>query len=301
MASSVTSRGASRRFGPLLDVASSRCPRAWPLPLALGPLPPMSSGIGSGADRPAAAAGRGPHGTRPRSRHGRAQQRDDDLERLSKRAKIRSSGSPNACACPGHTCPAPRPKTNRPAADLVEGLGRLGDDARVPVERRQDPCPDLDRRGRRRHGARHRDAVPRALGRTVLPSHRSSSGIQTVSTPIASAPRAMSRSTGQRVVSRSRPLCMIGSTTPISMDRMVASLGAPDTPSLGLMAMPYAVPAMTTETTDTGPRIPLAERVLAERVRVVPPSGIRRFFDIAATWTTSSASASASPTSTRRG
>jgi len=36
---------------------------------------------------------------------------------------------------------------------------------------------------------------------------------------------------------------------------------------------------MTAETT----RPPLAERVLAERVRAVPPSGIRRFFDILAT------------------
>jgi aminotransferase len=36
---------------------------------------------------------------------------------------------------------------------------------------------------------------------------------------------------------------------------------------------------MTTETT----RPPLAERALAERVRVVPPSGIRKFFDILAT------------------
>ena len=35
--------------------------------------------------------------------------------------------------------------------------------------------------------------------------------------------------------------------------------------------------------TDTSPRVPLADRALAERVRVVPPSGIRRFFDIAAT------------------
>ena len=35
--------------------------------------------------------------------------------------------------------------------------------------------------------------------------------------------------------------------------------------------------------TDTSPRAPLAERALAERVRAVPPSGIRRFFDIAAT------------------
>jgi aminotransferase len=34
---------------------------------------------------------------------------------------------------------------------------------------------------------------------------------------------------------------------------------------------------------DSPARPPLAERVLAERVRAVPPSGIRRFFDIAAT------------------
>jgi aminotransferase len=39
---------------------------------------------------------------------------------------------------------------------------------------------------------------------------------------------------------------------------------------------------MTTEATVT-PRAPLAERALAERVRAVPPSGIRRFFDILAT------------------
>ena len=37
---------------------------------------------------------------------------------------------------------------------------------------------------------------------------------------------------------------------------------------------------MTTEPT---PRAPLAERALSQRVRAVPPSGIRRFFDIAAT------------------
>ena len=39
---------------------------------------------------------------------------------------------------------------------------------------------------------------------------------------------------------------------------------------------------MSSETTVT-PRVPLAERALAERVRTVPPSGIRRFFDILAT------------------
>ena len=38
---------------------------------------------------------------------------------------------------------------------------------------------------------------------------------------------------------------------------------------------------MTAETTPT--RAPLAERALSERVRAVPPSGIRRFFDILAT------------------
>ncbi len=35
----------------------------------------------------------------------------------------------------------------------------------------------------------------------------------------------------------------------------------------------------------TTPRLPLAERALAERVRTVPPSGIRKFFDILATMT----------------
>ena len=35
----------------------------------------------------------------------------------------------------------------------------------------------------------------------------------------------------------------------------------------------------------TNPRLPLAERALAERVHNVPPSGIRKFFDIAATMT----------------
>src|SRR3954453_7051085 len=34
--------------------------------------------------------------------------------------------------------------------------------------------------------------------------------------------------------------------------------------------------------TDLDPRPPLAGRALSERVRSVPPSGIRRFFDIAA-------------------
>ena len=34
---------------------------------------------------------------------------------------------------------------------------------------------------------------------------------------------------------------------------------------------------------DVTRRAPLAERALAQRVRAVPPSGIRRFFDIVAT------------------
>src|SRR5215207_11023109 len=36
-------------------------------------------------------------------------------------------------------------------------------------------------------------------------------------------------------------------------------------------------------TSDTSTRLPLAERALAQRVLAVPPSGIRRFFDILAT------------------
>jgi aminotransferase len=53
--------------------------------------------------------------------------------------------------------------------------------------------------------------------------------------------------------------------------------GRPDRPS-GLRAAEYAA-AMTTEAA----RAPLAERALAQRVRSVPPSGIRKFFDIVAT------------------
>jgi aminotransferase len=40
---------------------------------------------------------------------------------------------------------------------------------------------------------------------------------------------------------------------------------------------------VTTETTPVEPRPPLSGRVLAQRVQAVPPSGIRRFFDILAT------------------
>src|SRR6187431_3839257 len=40
---------------------------------------------------------------------------------------------------------------------------------------------------------------------------------------------------------------------------------------------------MTTDLPDRTARPPLAERALSERVRAVPPSGIRRFFDILAT------------------
>ena len=46
---------------------------------------------------------------------------------------------------------------------------------------------------------------------------------------------------------------------------------------------PDAVRLSPMTTTDASPRIPLSERALSERVRSVPPSGIRRFFDIAAT------------------
>src|SRR4051794_6358606 len=49
--------------------------------------------------------------------------------------------------------------------------------------------------------------------------------------------------------------------------------GQPDEPA---MVEPSLMP-------DAAPRVPLADRALARRVKEVPPSGIRRFFDIAAT------------------
>ncbi len=57
----------------------------------------------------------------------------------------------------------------------------------------------------------------------------------------------------------------------VDPDRAGAGRVGPD--AVGLAAM----------TTDSSPRAPLADRVLSERVQSVPPSGIRRFFDIAAT------------------
>ncbi len=47
--------------------------------------------------------------------------------------------------------------------------------------------------------------------------------------------------------------------------------------------MAARIPADAPLDRESPDRLPLAERALAERVRAVPPSGIRRFFDIAAT------------------
>src|SRR5258707_9550013 len=49
------------------------------------------------------------------------------------------------------------------------------------------------------------------------------------------------------------------------------------------MTTEAAPPSASATSADGVPRAPLAERVLARRVIEVPPSGIRRFFDIAAT------------------
>ncbi|HEX5239372.1 MAG TPA: aminotransferase class I/II-fold pyridoxal phosphate-dependent enzyme [Candidatus Limnocylindrales bacterium] len=56
---------------------------------------------------------------------------------------------------------------------------------------------------------------------------------------------------------------------------MTTSLDRPDRPGIE--------PALTPTVAHAGARRPLAERALSERVRSVPPSGIRRFFDILAT------------------
>src|SRR5689334_24807479 len=58
--------------------------------------------------------------------------------------------------------------------------------------------------------------------------------------------------------------------TPEARPATATSASAPATPEPSLM--PTAPP-----------RVPLARRALARRVTEVPPSGIRRFFDIAAT------------------
>ena len=160
---------------------------------------------------PAAAAGRGPRGTSPRSRRGPSRSSGTMIwSASSKRAKMRSSGSPKARAWPGHSCPAPRPKTKRPplisssvsaVLAMMPGLRCSADSTHVPT---------LTRDGDRRHRAGHRDAVPHALrGLTVPARHRSSSASRACRSPIASARRAIARISGQRVVDRSGPNCIV--------------------------------------------------------------------------------------------
>ena len=60
-------------------------------------------------------------------------------------------------------------------------------------------------------------------GRRPPGSHSSSSGVQTVSKPIASARRAIARRSRQRAVTRSGPYCPVVSTTPISNERTGSS------------------------------------------------------------------------------
>src|SRR6185503_7527018 len=50
-----------------------------------------------------------------------------------------------------------------PAADLVERLDRLGENPGVVVERGQDPCSDLDLRGRGGDRPGHCETFPPAL------------------------------------------------------------------------------------------------------------------------------------------
>ena len=60
--------------------------------------------------------------------------------------------------------PGAQAEHEAPAADLVEGFGRLRGDPRIPMQRRQDPCADLHARRRGGDRAGQRDTFPPALG-----------------------------------------------------------------------------------------------------------------------------------------
>ena len=133
----------------------------------------------------------------------------------SKRAKTLSSGSPNACAwLPAW--PDPSPNTNRPplisssvstALAVMPALRWRADRTHVPTLIRDvtaATAPAI--------------ATPsqNPSGGLSLGSHSSSSGVQTVSNPSASARSAIARSSLQRASVRSGPHWPVFSTTPTS-------------------------------------------------------------------------------------
>ena len=97
-----------------------------------------------------------------------SQERDDDLERLLEATKDVVLGQTEIVGLAGPGVTGAQAEDEPSAADLVESLGRLGDDPGVAVERGHDPRPDLHPRGHGGHGAGHRHAFPDASGRAVL-------------------------------------------------------------------------------------------------------------------------------------
>ena len=139
----------------------------------------------------------------------------------SKRPITWSSGSPKAWACLP-ACPEPSPKTNRPPLISSSVSTALAVIAGIAMQGGQDPGADLHPRGRRGHGAGHRDALPpavdRSVGRAPQQLVRDPDGVE------ARSPRLGSRARGSRPsAGSSRPskTSSIGSTRPISIDRTV--------------------------------------------------------------------------------
>ncbi len=91
-----------------------------------------------------------------------AHQRDDDLERLLEAGGdlILRQAEGMRLARPGMA--RAEAKDEAASTDLVECLSRLGDDARVAVQRGQHPGADLDGRGHCGGGTRDRDTIPHA-------------------------------------------------------------------------------------------------------------------------------------------
>ena len=204
---------------------------AWRWPF--GPLPPMRSGI---------AFGRGPTGCCRSSRAAwNSPSKSACPVRIngtmicsasSKRAKIRSSARPKKRAWPGHSWPAPRPKMKRPPliSSSVSAVLAMMPGLRCSAERTHVPTLI-------------REVAPATAPAIETPSQTpmcgpsfdrqsNSSGVQTVSKPMASERSAISRISVHRAVMRSGPNCARGNTTPISNGRIALSHRATGTASL---------------------------------------------------------------------
>ena len=214
-----SSRGRTRRCGFAPGRTSSRCRRVEP--------------------RREASSGRLDHDrdlARPRSdrsllqvassmegplevRMSAPEQGDDDLDRLLEPTDdvvLRKAEGMSLAAGVAR----PKAEDEPPTAHFVECLDGLCRDAGIAMEGGHDPGADLDARCGAATAPAMATHSQNPCGGLPGSRHSSSSATQTVSNPACSAPSARSRSAVQRRAGPSEKTSPVGSTRPISSDRM---------------------------------------------------------------------------------